>query len=231
MLLACTDFPTIVAVGWHNCLLIYLWQFMVTVGVDGDADAAVENRIRIVWNKFRQLVPLLTNKDISLIVSGRLYNSCVWSSMLHGSETWPIRKENEVALPRAEIRMVRWMCSIELQGWVPSKGLRERERLELDGIISLLHCYYSKTGCDGIGMCCKKKTMIGWRNVWSMKWRVPGQEVDQRKLGEKLWKKTVRHINWTGSIPLTVLDGWSRLGTRRCGLWWTWVRLLYHATS
>jgi len=50
---------------------------MVTVGVDGDADAAVENRIRIVWNKFRQLVPLLTNKDISLIVSGRLYNSCV----------------------------------------------------------------------------------------------------------------------------------------------------------
>jgi len=30
------------------------------LGVDGDADAAVE--ARIVWNKFRQLVPLLTNK-------------------------------------------------------------------------------------------------------------------------------------------------------------------------
>jgi len=25
-----------------------------------------------------------------------------------------------------------------------------------------------------------------------MKWRVPGQEVDQRKLGERLWKKTCR---------------------------------------
>ena len=25
-----------------------------------------------------------------------------------------------------------------------------------------------------------------------MKWRVPGQEVDQRKLGERLWKKTDR---------------------------------------
>jgi len=44
--------------------------------VDGDADAAVETRIRIGWNKFRQLVTLLTNKDISLIVRGRLY-SCV----------------------------------------------------------------------------------------------------------------------------------------------------------
>ena len=29
---------------------------------NGDADAAAENRIRIGWNKFRQLVPLLTNK-------------------------------------------------------------------------------------------------------------------------------------------------------------------------
>jgi len=41
--------------------------------VDGDADAAVEARIRIGWNKFRQLVPLLTNKDVSLIMRGRLF--------------------------------------------------------------------------------------------------------------------------------------------------------------
>jgi len=32
------------------------------LSVDGDADAAVEARIRIGWNKFRQLVPLLTNR-------------------------------------------------------------------------------------------------------------------------------------------------------------------------
>jgi len=36
------------------------------LSVEGDADAAVKTRIRIGWNKFRQLVPLLTNKDISL---------------------------------------------------------------------------------------------------------------------------------------------------------------------
>ena len=28
------------------------------------ADAAVEARIRVGWNKFRQLVPLLTNKQL-----------------------------------------------------------------------------------------------------------------------------------------------------------------------
>jgi len=42
------------------------------LSVDGDADAAVEARIRSGWNKFRQLVPLLINSDISLIRRGRL---------------------------------------------------------------------------------------------------------------------------------------------------------------
>ena len=51
--------------------------------VDRDADAAVETRIRIGWNKFRQLVLLLNNKNISLIVRGRLYSSCVQNRMLY----------------------------------------------------------------------------------------------------------------------------------------------------
>jgi len=42
------------------------------LSVDGDADTAVEARIRIGWNKFRQLVPLLTNKDVSMTMRGRL---------------------------------------------------------------------------------------------------------------------------------------------------------------
>jgi len=47
------------------------------LSVDGDADATVEARIRIGWNKFRQLVSLLTSKDVSLIMRGTLYSSCV----------------------------------------------------------------------------------------------------------------------------------------------------------
>ena len=47
-------------------------------------------------------------------------------SMLHGSDTWPVRKEDEVALQTAEMRMVRWMCGVKLQDRVPSKELRGR---------------------------------------------------------------------------------------------------------
>jgi len=74
----------------------------------------------------------------------------VQSSMLHENETWPIRKENEMALQQAEMRMVRWTCGIRLQDRVPSKGLTER--LGLDDII----WYYNKTGCDAMGMSVKR---------------------------------------------------------------------------
>jgi len=56
--------------------------------------------------------------------------------MLNGSETWPIRKENEVALQRTEMRMVRWMCNVKLKDRVPSKELRET--LGADDIILIL---------------------------------------------------------------------------------------------
>jgi len=56
----------------------YLGEILSVVG---DADAAVKTRIRLGWNKFRQWVPLLTSNDISLIVRGRLYSSCVPSSV------------------------------------------------------------------------------------------------------------------------------------------------------
>jgi len=49
----------------------------------------------------------------------------VRSSILHGSETWPVRKENEVALQRAEMRMVIWMCNVKVKDRVPSKELKD----------------------------------------------------------------------------------------------------------
>ena len=72
---------------------------------------------------------MLTNKDVSLIMRGRLYISCVQSSVLHGSETWFVRKENLVALQRAEMRMVRWMCGVKLKDRLSSKEHRERHSI------------------------------------------------------------------------------------------------------
>jgi len=41
-----------------------------------------------------------------------------------------------VALQRAEMRVIRWMCDVKMKDSIPSKELRER--LGLDGIILIL---------------------------------------------------------------------------------------------
>jgi len=67
------------------------------LSIDCDVNAAVEARARKGWNKFRQIVPLLTNKDVSLLMRGKLYTSYVLSCMLHCSEwgetTWILKQK------------------------------------------------------------------------------------------------------------------------------------------
>jgi len=75
--------------------------------------------------------------------------------MLHGSKTWPVRKENEVALQRAEMRTVRWMCNVNVKDRAPSKELRER--LGKDDIILILQ----QNNLRRYGVSCKKKTLTG----------------------------------------------------------------------
>jgi len=71
------------------------------------------------------------------------------------------------------MRMVRWMCNVKVKDRVPSKELRER--LGIDDIILILQQnrlrWYGHVlrkedtdwvkKCDGMGMCCEKKTLIG----------------------------------------------------------------------
>jgi len=59
-----------------------------------------------------------------------VYSSCVRSCLLHGSETWPARVENELALLSAEMRMVRLMCGVELSDKVACEELRDGLGLE-----------------------------------------------------------------------------------------------------
>jgi len=58
---------------------------------------------------------------------------------------------------------------------------------------------------------------IGWRNVWSMKWRIPDQQVDQRGLDERLfWTCNSSGFPWPNTSPSVLWRCW--LGGRK-GIW------------
>jgi len=42
-------------------------------------------------------------------------------------ETWPVKKENKLALQSAEMRMIRWMCGIKVTDRFMCSELRERD--------------------------------------------------------------------------------------------------------
>ena len=46
--------------------------------------------------------------------------------MLHGSEAWPVKKENELTLQQAEMRMIRWMCGGNITDRFSSSEFTER---------------------------------------------------------------------------------------------------------
>ena len=58
-----------------------------TLDGDGGADLAATARIRNGWMKFPELFPFLTSRAPPLELKGRVYSSCVRSSMTYGSET------------------------------------------------------------------------------------------------------------------------------------------------
>ena len=78
-------------------------------------------RARIGWVKFRECGELLNSKMFSLKLKGMLYQSCVRSATLYGSETWCLR-ENEMAILR---RTERAMCGAKVMEKKGTEDLME----------------------------------------------------------------------------------------------------------
>ena len=73
----------------------------------GGCELAAVTRCKCAWGKFRQLLPLLTNRNVPLVTRGRVYSTCVRSVMLHAAETWAIR----------------WICNVKAKDEVSSDSL------------------------------------------------------------------------------------------------------------
>ena len=113
----------------------YLGDF---IGQRGGCFDATTARIRSAWNKFRDLLPILTCRGLSSMVRGYAYNACVRSVLLYASETWAATQEDVSRLNRNDMMMIRWICSAKLRDKVPSEELRSR--LGLCSIENVLRC-------------------------------------------------------------------------------------------
>ena len=146
---------------------------MISAG--GGACASAVARVRNGWRKFRDLLPLLEARGLSLLVKGRIYDACVRSAMVYASETWAIKEEDIQRLKRAEMRMVRWMCGVSPNDKGGRSGFTNEElrnKMGLDCISEVigrgrLRWYGHVERMDGDNWVSKVRTVyveggIGW---------------------------------------------------------------------
>ena len=88
----------------------------------GGCELAAITCCKCAWGKFRQLLPLLTNRQVPLLTRGKVYSSCVRSVMLYAAETWAM-KDTLNRLRCIDRAMIRWVCNVKAKVEVSSDSL------------------------------------------------------------------------------------------------------------
>ena len=101
----------------------------------GGYEMAVTTRVKTAWKKFRELLPVLTSPHLSYKTRGHVYSSCMWSAMLHASETWPLIKMNLQCNDRA---MIRQICSIKPKDVATVRSSELLAKLQLEDLDLIL---------------------------------------------------------------------------------------------
>ena len=93
----------------------------------GGYKLAIVTRCSTAWGKFKRLLPILTSKHVSLRTCGKVFNACLRSALLHGSETWAPTAPDLQRLRRNDRSVVRWMC-----------GVRDDDEVSADTLCAML---------------------------------------------------------------------------------------------
>ena len=88
----------------------------------GGYELSTTTRVKTTWKKFKELLPVFSSHHLSFKTSGCVYSSCVWSAMLHASETWPLTKTNLQSLQRNDRATIRQNCNVKLQDIVTTRS-------------------------------------------------------------------------------------------------------------
>ena len=87
-------FPTCITIDRDEFEIFSEFYYLGDVkGQADDGTDAVSDRIGSAWKAFRQLLPILANKDISLVNRGKVFKDCIRSVLLYRAEPWPLSTE------------------------------------------------------------------------------------------------------------------------------------------
>ena len=108
--------------------------------------------MKTAWKKFKELLLVLSSRHLSFKTCGHVYSSCVRSTMLHASETWPLTKPNLQRLQRNDRAMIKQICNVRPQDIVTTRSNELLVRLGIEDLDLILkerrHRWYGHVECS-----------------------------------------------------------------------------------
>ena len=85
---------------------------------EAGVERAVRARVALAWDRWREISGLLVNRSIDLESRGKIYEACVRSVLLYGSETWAMTNRLMDVLNSCDRRMLRYIAGVKWRdGW------------------------------------------------------------------------------------------------------------------
>ena len=104
----------------------------------GGCELSTTTRVKTAWKKFKDLLPVLSSRHLSFKTCGRVYSSCMRSTVLHASETWPLTKSTLQHLQRNDRAMIRQVCNVRPQDIVTTRSNELLVRLGIEDLDLIL---------------------------------------------------------------------------------------------
>ena len=100
----------------------------------GGCVLAIATRCSTAWGKLRKLLSILTSKHVSPLIRGKVFNTCVRSVLLHGSETCAPTAPDLQRLHRNDRTMICWICGVKLHDEVPIETLYTKLGIQKEAV-------------------------------------------------------------------------------------------------
>ena len=125
---------------WVHKKYSKLQRLTINPSAGGGCEITVTPDVRTAWKKFLELLmeTVPTSRQLSYKTSDHVYISCVWSTMLHASETLPLTKTNLQRLQRNDRAMISQICSIKSEDVAPVRSSDLVAKLELEDLELIL---------------------------------------------------------------------------------------------
>ena len=89
-------------------------------------------RVKTAWKKFKELLSILSSRQLSYKTRGLEYSSCIRNAMLHASETRPLTKPDLQRLRRNDRAMLRQICNVKSEDVATTRSNKLLVQLEID---------------------------------------------------------------------------------------------------